>query len=64
MKDITVKELIEILKKMNPKAVVCHLELESDKPIYSTFEMCRQFNNVTYISDNGDEEKGDIVAIY
>ena len=64
MKNTTVEELIEILKKMNPKSVVCHLELEDDKPIYSSFEICREFNNVTYINDEGDEEKGNVVAIY
>jgi len=42
MKNTTVKELIEILKELNPDAVVCHLELEDDKPIYSSFEICRQ----------------------
>lgn len=64
MKNTTVKELIEILKNMNPEAVVCHLELEEDKPVYSTFEICRQYDNVTYIDDNGNDVKGDVVAIY
>ena len=64
MKNTTVKELIEILKGMNPDAVVCHLEFEDGIPIYSTFEICREFTNVTYINDSGDDEKGDIVAIY
>jgi hypothetical protein len=64
MKNTTVEELIEILKQMNPKAVVCHLELEDDKPIYSTFEICRQYDNVTYIDDEGDDVNGDVVAIY
>jgi len=64
MKNTTVKELIEILKGMNPDAVVCHLEFEYDDPIYSTFEICREFTNVTYIDDRGDEVVGDVVAIY
>mgnify|MGYP003651822050 CR=1 FL=1 len=64
MKNTTVEELIETLKKMNPKSVVCNLEIENDKPIYNTFEICKEFKNVTYINDNGDEEKGDVVAIY
>ena len=42
MKNTTVEQLIEILKKMNPKSVVCHLELEDDKPIHSSFEICRE----------------------
>ena len=64
MENTTVKELIEILKGMNPDAVVCHLELEDDKPVYSSFEICRQYENVTYIDDNGDDIVGDVVAIY
>lgn len=64
MKNVTVKELIEILQKLNPDAVVCHLELENDKPIYNSFEIVRQYDNVTYINDEGDEEDGDVVAIY
>jgi hypothetical protein len=64
MKNATVEELIEILKEMNPKAVVCHLEMENDKPIYNSFEICRKYDNVTYIDDVGDDVKGDVVAIY
>jgi len=64
MKNTTVKELIEILKKLNPDAVVCHLELEDDKPIYSSFEICREFENVTYIDDDGNDVKGDVVTLY
>jgi len=64
MKNTTVEELIDILKQMNPKAVVCHLELEDDKPIYSSFEMCIQHDSVIYINDDGNDVKGDVVAIY
>lgn len=64
MKNTTVEELIEILKEMNPKAVVCHLEMEDDKPIYNSFEICRQYENVTYIDDDGNDVIGDVVAIY
>ena len=64
MKNTTVKKLIEILNGMNPDAIVCHLELEKDTPIYSSFELCRQYDNVTYIDDDGDDVKGDVVAIY
>jgi len=64
MKNTTVKELIEILKEMNPDAVVCHLEMEDDEPIYSTFEICRQYDNVTYIDDEGNNVTGNVVAIY
>lgn len=64
MKNIKVEELIVILKKMNPKSVVCYLELDNDKPIYSTFEICMEFENVTYIDDSGEDKKGNVVAIY
>lgn len=64
MKNTTVEELIEILKEMNPKAVVCHLEMVDNEPIYSSFEICRQFDKVTYIDDEGDSVNGDVVAIY
>ena len=64
MKNTTVKELIEILNGMNPDAIVCHLELEKNTPIYSSFELCRQYDNVAYIDDDGDDVKGDVVAIY
>ena len=64
MRNTTVEELIDILKSMNPKAVVCHLEMEDDKPIYSSFEICRQYDNVTYIDDDGNDVLGDVVALY
>ena len=49
---------------MNPDAVMCHLEMEDYEPIYSSFEICKQYDNVTYIDDIGDVVKGDVVAIY
>jgi hypothetical protein len=64
MRNTTVKELIEILKGMNPDAVVCHLEMENDEPNFSTFEICRQYDNVIYIDDVGDNVKGNVVALY
>jgi hypothetical protein len=64
MKNPTVKELIEILKEMNPDAVVCHLEFEDGKPIYDSFDMCTQFKDVDYIDDGGNFVKGDVVALY
>jgi|JFJP01.1.fsa_nt_gi hypothetical protein len=64
MKNTTVIELIEILKQMNPNAVVCNLEMEDDKPFYSTFEKCVEIKDVEYIDDSGDYKRGDIVAIY
>ena len=64
MENTTVKELIEMLKGMSPDAVICHLEIENNKPIYSTFEMCRQYDNVNYIDDEGNDVEGDVVALY
>ena len=63
MKNTTVKELIEILQKMNQDSVVCHLELEAYEPIYSTFECCREYENVTYIDNDGNDVNGNVVAI-
>ena len=60
----TVKELIDILKELDPNSVVCNVEMKNDIPIFSSIEICRQFNNVTYINDSGDTEVGNIVAIY
>lgn len=62
MKNTTVKELIEILEKMNPEAVVCHYDFEYDE--YSTFEICREVREASYIDDAGDTQTGDIVAIF
>lgn len=64
MKNPTVKELIKILSKMNPNAIVCYLEMENDMPVYSSFEICNEYPNVTYINDDGDYVNGDVVAIY
>lgn len=65
MKNTTVNELIEILKTMNPNAVVCSCELdEHGLPIYQTFEICREFPKSTYINDSGEDDYGDVVAIY
>lgn len=65
MKNETVEQLIERLKKMNPKAVVGRMDLESiDEPMFSTFEICREHKNVEYIDDAGDIKKGDVVAFY
>ena len=62
MKNTTVKELIEILEKMNPDAVVCHYDFEYGE--YSTFEICREAGVVSYIDDSGDTKKGYVVTIF
>ena len=64
MRNTTAKELIEILKGMSPDAVVCQLEMDRGEPVYSTFEICRQYDNVTYIDDDGNDVEGDIIALY
>ena len=60
----TAKELISILKGMNPHAVVCSMEFEGGDPTFSSLEMCNQHDDVVYTDDVGDEVRGDIVAIY
>jgi hypothetical protein len=47
---------------MNPEAVVCHYDFEYDE--YSTFEICREVREASYIDDAGDTQTGDIVAIF
>lgn len=65
MKNPTVKEVIEKLSTMNRNAIVCHFTLENDKDeVFSTFEVIREFPNVKYIDDAGDEVVGNVVAIY
>lgn len=55
----TVKELIEILQGMNPDAVVCILEFEHHEII--SIEVCSEVKYCTYINDDGDCVKGDVV---
>lgn len=64
MKNTTVKELIEILKTMNQEAIVCNFEFEDNEPTFSSSEIVKEFKNVTYIDDDGDDVQGDVVAIY
>jgi hypothetical protein len=64
MTNSTVKDLIEILLKLDQEAVVCHAEFEDYEPIFSTFEICRYFENVTYIDDSGQEVVGNVVALF
>ncbi len=63
MKNVKVRDLIEILKKLDQEAVVCIIEIENDKPIFNSIDMIKQADNVTYINDVGDEEIGNVVAI-
>lgn len=59
----TVKELIEVLQKMNPEAVLCSAEFEGDNVTYYSIELCKEISNATYCDDNGIETKGDIVVL-
>jgi len=66
MKNETVKELIERLKLLNQDNIVCKVGLSSendDSAIFTTFESCKQFENVTYI-DDGNKKIGNIVTFY
>ena len=63
MENTTVKELIKILSQMNPDALVCGFDIDED-PNLSTFEICREFNDVAYIDDSGATKYGDVVAFY
>jgi len=65
MKNETVGELIKRLQVMDENAVVCGMELDDGYDmVFSTFEICKEFKNVTYIDDNGDDVKGNVVSLY
>jgi len=63
--NLTIKELIGILKDMNPDAVVCIGEnngfSHTPRMEYSSIENCVEVKNASYIDDGGDEVVGDIV---
>lgn len=67
MKNITVKEFIEYLGNMNPDAIVCNWEHDTDDngdpTCYSSIEVCKELSNVSYIDDVGNDVIGDIVVI-
>lgn len=63
MKNVTVKEFIERLQKMNQEAIVCRY-VHDDEPTYSTIETVADLKAVKYIDDAGDEVEGDIISIY
>lgn len=59
-KNITVKELIEILKTKDQNAKLC---VEHDTEYFS-IEGYRVLDGVEYVSDNGDVKKGNIISFY
>lgn len=67
LKNATVKEVIAILEQMNPNAILCTRELETEKgdfvSNFYTVESCKELNT-TYFDDDGNEIKGDIVLIF
>lgn len=60
----TVRDLIDVLEEMNQSAVICNLEITNNEPYFSSFELCSELSNATYINVNGDENVGDIVTIF
>lgn len=65
MKNETVKQLIKRLKKMDQNAIVCKMEIShSDDPDFYTFEVCHEYKDEVYQDDDGDDQKGNIVAFY
>jgi len=54
----------KILKGFNQDAVVCHAIYDDENIGYSTFEVCREQSNVTYIDDSGQDAIGDIVYLF
>jgi len=63
MDHITVKNLIELLSKCNPDAIVCRL-VEGENAMYSSIETVCPQKNVEFIDCYGDEATGDIVSIF
>jgi hypothetical protein len=63
LKDTKVSELIEMLKQCDPDAVICFTEYEGqDEFFHSSIEIMTEYENETYISDNGEDEIGKIVC--
>ena len=64
MKNATVRELIEILKGLNPNAIVCIYECpQFNEPEYSTIEVIQEEQDVLYIDDDGKHQRGDIIYL-
>ncbi|MCH8067811.1 MAG: hypothetical protein IID16_00860 [Candidatus Marinimicrobia bacterium] len=65
MKNETVKQLIQILKKMDQNALVCKMEIvDFDEPTFYTLEICREYKDKVYQDDDGINQKGNIVSFY
>lgn len=65
LKNCTVKELIELLKQCDPKAIICSLDVNwRDNVDYSTFEGLRQVEHTGYYDDRGYTKAGKIVVLY
>ena len=60
MRNPTVKEVIEELKKLNQNAIVCKGFSDGG---FSSIELVRQENNATYTDDDGNDAVGDIVWV-
>jgi len=66
----TVRDLIALLSKQKPDAVVCSVIAEGIvgedeyKELYMSTEMCYPIDDVAYYTHTGEEEKSDIVVIY
>ena len=65
MENETVKQLIERLKKMDPNALVCKMEIgDFDDHTFYTFELCHEYKDVIYQDDDGNNQKGNIVSFH
>jgi len=62
MKNVTVEDFIEALKKYDPKSVVCSY-IHDNPPAYSSIESVAEIDTV-YIDDDGNDKQGKIVVIY
>jgi len=65
MEELTVRELIEALSKLDQDAIACHMDLNNiGKPFFFPFHVVKEYPNVTYEDSFGYEKKGKVVAIF
>ena len=61
--DITVRDMIELLKTKNQDAVLCSPEFDGEIITYSSLECYGEQSDVDYIDKKGDTKHGDVFFI-
>ena len=65
IKNETVSQLIERLKKINPDAIICKVNdcnLQPNEEMYETVQFCTEVKSCHYSNDSGDVKNGAIVV--